>query len=132
MSHPAAPRRFLTHHLPALGWAALLAALLLTPTGGAAGSPWPIVWLFGLSGFWMDIAAHFFLFGMMGWLAGRSIRTTELGRTVLVAIVVSLAYGVLLELAQQLVPGRAFQGMDVAVNGVGAVAGAWLSGRSAG
>ena len=68
---------------------------------------------------------HFLLYGVLGFLAGRALAgdgpfTTRL---FLVGLVLCTLFGLLDELYQISVPGRAFEWIDVFANGLGSAAG---------
>jgi len=85
-----------------------------------------MAWLFGMSSYWMDIIGHLVCFGVMGWLAGRSIEAHDVPSAMVVAIAVSVLYGALLELGQIPIHGRGFEVLDVMTNTLGATIGAWI------
>jgi VanZ like family len=67
-----------------------------------------------------DLAGHFFMFGAMAFGAlGFSRRPAQLAALALATV----ALGTALEFAQQLVPYRTFEALDVLADGVGALAG---------
>lgn len=123
-------RPVVRYHLPALAWALLIAVLLLTPADPELKREMSFGWLVGLRSFWVDVAAHFAVFGVLGWLAVRSFGDLGVRRPLLAAILGAVGYGVLLELGQELVPGRGFEALDVLVNGVGAALGGRLADRA--
>ena len=91
-------------------WAAVIAALLLFPTGGIEGGFWKLPEFLGG---WIDLAAHGFLFVVFGWLLARSWKSPWR------AIALGAAYGWLLEVLQIWVPGRSFQLADIVADAVG-------------
>ncbi len=68
---------------------------------------------------------HFFLYGVLGFLAGRSLagggQLTI--RLFLIGLILCTLFGLLDELYQISVPGRAFEWIDVLANGLGSAAG---------
>lgn len=109
----------------ALAWALLIAFLCLTP--GKALPAWE--WADLLS---VDKLVHMLMFGVLSYLLARGLRdrstnTWAHGRILLVAGLLSFAYGGLMELLQD-IPGLGRNGdvVDLAANTIGAVVGAWL------
>ena len=125
------PWRQPTRHVATLVWAALLAFLLLTPLKNSVAADGPAGWIFALSGFWMDILAHFVLLGVMSFLATKSCIALGAARPVMTAAIATILYGVVLEVAQSLIPGRSTQPLDLVVNTAAVVSCAWLAGRLA-
>ena len=119
-------RTFLTRHLPAILWAALIGVLLVLPKSTFA----PIAqrvpeWLEGR----MDKGIHVVMFLVLAMLLLRSAQAIEaLRRPVLVVLVATLVYIVLLESVQTGVPGRGLDPIDLVAGGIGAVAGLLISG----
>lgn len=109
----------------ALAWALLIAFLCLTP--GKNLPQWE--WADLLS---VDKLVHMLMFGVLSYLLARGLRdrTTNTwtdGRILLVAGLLSVAYGGLMELLQD-IPGLGRNGdvVDLTANTLGAVVGAWL------
>jgi VanZ family protein len=74
-----------------------------------------------------DKAAHFGLFAVLSFLLSRSLfRTYARKKAFLVAVALSLSYGLFIELYQILLPGRFFEYLDLLADGVGGVSGALL------
>lgn len=103
-----------------LGWAAVVALLLLLPADVWRSSYQP-------RGPWVDVVAHAALLGVLGWLAARALAAAGSGRPVLQAALVATLYGALLEGMQHFVPGRAPEAADLLVDALAATAGAWLA-----
>ena len=104
--------RYLTspHHQAAVA-ATLVAVLMLLP--GRAVPPVPAF-------DWADKVAHLLLFLAMTLLVIRSFKSTSrFERPVLAAALATLAYSVLLEVAQGMIPGRFLEPADMVANGVG-------------
>jgi hypothetical protein len=116
---------------PALGWALLILVLCLMP--GAALPTWRWADLISL-----DKGVHAFLFGGLYVLLVRGLRQQYQGhrlrsRAVVVALLVSVTYGGLTELMQQLpVLGRRGDLLDLAANTAGVVLGLVYDRRSLG
>ena len=105
--------------LPAVVWAALVAAALLSPSdltpGGSAWGRW-------LAEHGGDKAVHGALFfGQALWLARALGSGTGSARPRWLAAGLSALYGALLELLQLAVPGRAFEVGDLLANAAGAL-----------
>lgn len=128
-----APSHFVRAHLPALAWAALTAVALAAP--GDALPEWSDeVWL----GPWLDPildkVLHFVLFAVLAVLAARSFRALDPAgpgralarRPLLAAVVASIAYGVLSELAQIPSATRSAEPADFAADVAGALCAAGL------
>lgn len=129
----ARSRPLLTHHLPALAWAGLVAALLTAPASALPGwGGW-----FSL-GPWLDPhldkAGHFLLFAVLAALAARSFaapapagwRRPLARRPSTWAAIVAVAYGGVTELLQLAVAGRGAEAGDLAADAAGALAAAAL------
>jgi VanZ family protein len=109
----------------AIAWALLIAALCLTP--GKALPAWE--WADLLS---VDKIIHMLMFGMLTYLLARGFRDREantwtIGRSLLIAGVLSVGYGALMELLQE-TPGLGRNGdvVDLTANTFGAIVGAVL------
>lgn len=109
----------------AIAWALLIAFLCLTP--GKALPQWE--WADLLS---VDKVVHMLMFGALSYLLARGIKDREgnswsYGRILLVAGLLSFAYGALMELLQE-TPGLGRNGdlVDLTANSIGAVVGAYL------
>ncbi len=102
-------------HLPTLLWAVLIAVGLLMPESELARvGPLPE---------WAPSTAHLFLFLVLAFLLYRSLRAALWRRPALAALLLTVLYGLVLELAQIGIAGRAFEWRDLAVNGLGSLAG---------
>jgi len=107
---------FLRRWLPAGLWALLIFILCSLPLpAGARKLPSS------------DEAAHFGLFAVFSFLLARSLLRPYAGKKAfLLAVVLSLFYGLFIELYQILLPGRFFEYFDFIADGVGAVCGGLL------
>jgi VanZ family protein len=114
-------------HLLTVAWALLIGLLLLLPVDAydPAGQGWLDRLLDSLP--WIDKAVHAALFGVMALLARRSFAVAGVERAALRTVLLTMAYGVLMEALQAFVPGRSPSGLDMMANTVGAVAGAIMS-----
>ena len=105
---------------PAAVWAGVIFGLSSIP-----GTAIPKV------GLWQfDKVVHAGIYGVLGALCVLGLaRTTSLGRARLwvLAALLATAYGVTDELHQRWTPRRSSDPRDVAADGVGALAGAWLA-----
>lgn len=110
------PRPKLSSLLPAILWAAFVAAVLLAP-GGL--TPSDLGWADWLAQHGGDKLVHLVLFfGQAFWLSRvfeRGSEGTRWNSAVLAAV-----YGGVLECAQLAVPGRGFEVADLAANTLGA------------
>ncbi|MBX2971960.1 MAG: VanZ family protein [Flavobacteriales bacterium] len=109
----------------AIAWALLIAFLCLTP--GKALPQWE--WADLLS---VDKLVHVLMFGVLSYLLARGFRARENNawpdaKVLVIAGVLSFAYGALMELLQD-IPGLGRNGdvVDLTANTIGAVVGAWL------
>lgn len=130
-SMPPAARTFVTHHLPALAWAGLVAAALGAPSGLVPSwsdrlslGPWLDPWF--------DKIIHFALFAVMAALAARSFlalggrRRASAPRLadrwpLASAALVASAYGGLTELLQLRFGARSAEWADFAADVAGAL-----------
>jgi len=74
-------------------------------------------------------AAHLTEFGLLWWLWARALRpASDLRRTVLMALAITLAYAFCDEVHQSFVPGRHPSPFDVAIDaaGIGVAVALWL------
>jgi VanZ family protein len=123
----------LTHHLPALAWAGLVAVALIVPVDARSGfGGW-----FSL-GPWidphLDKVAHFGSFAVLAALAARSFgapapagwRRAAARRPLASAVLVAIAYGGLTEGMQLAAAGRDASAGDLAADAAGALAAAAL------
>lgn len=107
-------RDLATVHLPAAGWAALVAAALLMPADAAS----------DLAG-WFDFPlsdklAHGALFLVMAALFVRSFRALSLRHALLAALLAASVYGAGSEVAQRLFTDRTAELADLAADVAGA------------
>jgi hypothetical protein len=114
-------KNLLTAYLPALAWAGMTAAALLT-TGDTLEEVefWFEIptWLWP----WADKLVHFGLFFVLAWLVRRCFRDSNRSRGAdLGTMVVTLPYMVVLEVAQTRIPGRGWEALDVLAGVVGVV-----------
>jgi len=120
---------FLTRYLPALIWAALIAAALLT-TGDSVDDvgAWLEIpeWLRT----WVDRAAHLGLFLVLALLVRRCFQGTsgDWGAAIK-TLAATLLYIVILEAAQTRIPGRGWESQDVVVGIAGVLMALYLSQR---
>lgn len=108
--------------LPAIAFAVVVLVTSLLPVPESAGERVPALLGLGLDK-WVHAAGYAVLTALLAW--GRDVR--EAGPVAVVAVVV-IAFGVGVELLQELVPSRGAEAADVAANAGGAVAAAvgWL------
>jgi VanZ family protein len=108
--------------LPVVGWAALIVIGSSIPD-----IPTPRQLEFPL----IDKLGHLFEYAVFGFLLARSLGMHWSGRARSLAGVVAaaLAFGLLDEFHQQFVPGRYFEGLDLAADVVGVVLG-WFTYRA--
>lgn len=105
-------------HWPLIAWSLLVAFLLLAPGGDAPSGP---VWLERFEAAGGDKLVHGLLFLAQAALLARSGRRFgEGGGRGWLAAGVALAYGAVLEFAQDSIPGRGFEVADLAADAVGA------------
>lgn len=131
---PGRSASFARAHLPALAWAVLVAVAMLSP--GDAVPRWSDELWFGR---WLDPLAdkvvHFVLFAVLTLLAVRSFRALDprgpapllASRPILAAVLVSIAYGGLAELAQLRFTARSAELADFAADAAGALCAAALA-----
>lgn len=98
----------------------LLLILLLTLTPGE-NMPQTSLWENLLS---FDKVAHFFIFGVLVFLMiiGLSKQYRYLflrNKAVQISLAVGIAYGIIIEIIQQFIPGRGFEVADIAANTIG-------------
>ena len=112
-------RRRISLWFPVVIWAALIAAATSTP--GSTLPPPPIPFF--------DLVVHVGLYGVLGFLLYRAIRSgTRLGPTAwgwLVAFAIAQIYGVLDEVHQLWIPNRTCALSDGLADGIGAALGIW-------
>jgi VanZ family protein len=109
-------------YLPALAWTGFCTWLLLLPgkeLGGAAETTERF-----------EALGHALLIFVLAWLAARSARKMggDRPRSGWWGVAAAIVYAVLLEVAQQWIPGRGFEWMDIAASVVGALASAEVPG----
>jgi VanZ family protein len=110
--------RRLAIHLPALGWALLIAGLLLLPLEPVAPllAPLPVS-ISQVS----DKLAHVFLFFTLTLLLSRSLdRTAGVASSLVWAFGMAVTYGAALELIQSFLPYREAEWLDFYANAAGA------------
>ncbi len=119
-------RTFLTRHLPATLWAAVVGIGLALPGGTFASISRRVPgWLEG----WIDKGIHALLFLVLAALLLRSAwAIVAIRRPVAVVLAGTLTYALLLELLQTQVSGRGLDPMDFMAGGVGAVVGLLIAG----
>lgn len=103
-------------HLYTLLWAALIAVGLLTPGSKLDRLP--------SSPHLLAVAAHLLLFLVLTLLLHRSLTAEGVRRALAAAFALSFLYGAALEFVQIPVEGRALEGLDFLMNGLGASVGA--------
>ena len=114
-------RYFHSPHHQAISFAVIIAVLMLVP--GGAMPPVPTY-------DWADKAVHLLVFLVMTVLAIRSFRALKrFKRPVLSAAAATLAYAVVLDLAQAFVPGRFWDPVDVLAGALGVGAAMLLQSR---
>ncbi len=115
-------------HLYTLAWAVVLGLLLLLPAGAydPAGQGWLDRLLDSVP--LLDKAIHAALFAVQGVLTRRSLASRIGPGATVLATVLACAYGILLEVLQGPVPGRATGVGDMIANTVGALGGAIIAG----
>ncbi|MDP2834190.1 MAG: VanZ family protein [Pseudomonadota bacterium] len=75
-----------------------------------------------------DLTTNFFVYAPLGYLLAVNLaRPRQKGRSVFFASLAGLAFSLVLEGVQQLVPGRVASNLDVLLNSLGGLAGALLS-----
>lgn len=105
-------------HLRAVLWALLLAVLLLTPGDAALDKQLGLP--FSPERYLLDLLAHTALLFVMAWSLERSLASLQwVRRPLVVAALVSLLYGLVLELLQSFVPGREAGVGDALANSLG-------------
>lgn len=72
---------------------------------------------------WLAVVGHATGYAL---LAGTIHRAVDGRSAALVAVVLAVVLGIVNEVQQSLVPGRSPEAVDVAVDGLGALAGVWL------
>jgi VanZ family protein len=107
---------------PALAWAALV---LVVGTRPAAVVPLP-----ALPG--LDKAAHFAVYGVLGFLAIRALGTSRPWRALAWGAAIGLLWGSLDEWAQAATPNRTAELGDLLADVAGAAAGGWVAFRTRG
>jgi len=109
-------------YLPALAWAGFCAWLLLLP-GEELGEAAETTERF-------EALGHALLIFILAWLLARSARCWggDRPRAGWWGVVAAIIYAVLLEVAQQWVPGRGFEWLDIVSSVVGGLASAELPG----
>src|SRR5690606_25246969 len=75
-----------------------------------------------------DKGAHFLEYGLLGLLVAHAVRRTwprhHPARTLALAVVVTVLFGLLDEIHQAFVPGRSSDALDLVADGAGALVGA--------
>lgn len=112
---------FIRHNLFGIIWAGIILVLTLMP-----GDAMPKVWDWGLLGF--DTFAHFFVFGVFVFLfiTGFSKQSAFVALQlfpVSYAIILGIAFGIMIEIMQGLIPGRYFETFDIVANTIGCFTG---------
>lgn len=111
----SSPIRWLTHHLPALAWAILIAAVLFAPP--AAVPSWPPLPPH------FDKLIHALLFAVLAGLVARALalrRRRSARRVVALTFALCVGYGVATELAQRRFFDRSAELGDLAADAAGA------------
>lgn len=116
---------FLRHNLLGITWGVFILILTLTPGAYMPKTPdWEFLRF--------DTFAHFFVFGVFVLLLILGFvkqQTFAIFRRYpgLIAIMIGIAYGVLIEVIQGLIPGRQFDYFDMVSNAIGCFTGWGLS-----
>lgn len=76
-----------------------------------------------------SVAAHFLLFGLLGFLVWRALDSYWVPGAARYAVILTVLYGVADELHQRLTPERTPSVADAAVDAAGAIVAVWLAER---
>jgi VanZ family protein len=127
-------KSFFFRYAPALAWAVLILLVSSIPepletTPSEMSSFLLDFEVLGVGGITIvSFVIHFFLYAVLGFLAGRALvggkRVTP--GLFLVGLVLCTAFGVLDELYQQLIPGRGFEWIDITANTIGSAVGIFV------
>lgn len=107
---------FLRYNILSIAWATFILIATLIP-----GKSIPEVDLAGI-----DKIVHFIIFGILVLLLTSGLKKQYSFRylrynPVISAISFAISFGILIELLQTLIPGRAFSGIDILANSLGAL-----------
>jgi len=109
----------LKSYLPAIGWSILI---LLLSTRATINLPQS----------WFDLYSpdkfgHAFVYGVLCWLLLKAFHREALGKPVLWALLISISYGILMEVVQySFFPNRFFEVYDIIANISGSLLGLWI------